>query len=498
MKLKQLVSEIKVEKIMGNLDINIEGLTYDSQKVKKEYLFVAIRGFKEDGHQFIPEAIKRGAKAIVIEREIDSHLLMPKIVMIKVASSRLALARLSACFYGFPSQKLRVIGITGTNGKTTLAYLLESIFKTSGLKVGKLSTIDYSIGDRVYPSYITTPESQDLQRMLRIMVDQEFDYVVMEVSSHSLVLHRTEGVEFDQAVFTNLSSEHLDFHHSLSNYLKAKTSLFRQLGKKAKKKSSKIAIINIDDPVADYIISNTSVKVVTYGIKKISTIQGKILKTGLNGTSFLVETKEGKRGGINLALLGIHNVYNALAAVSVALEEGIDFPIIKKGLEKVKKIPGRLEIIENPRGFKIFVDYAHTPDGLEKILKTLRRISKGRLIVVFGCGGDRDAQKRPLMGKIALKLADYSIVTSDNPRSEGPEEIIAQIEEGIREVQGEKGKEYLTVVNRREAIRRALGMMRKGDTLIVAGKGHERVQIFKDRVVEFDDRKVIRELLSEE
>ncbi|MEA3485322.1 MAG: UDP-N-acetylmuramoyl-L-alanyl-D-glutamate--2,6-diaminopimelate ligase, partial [Candidatus Aerophobetes bacterium] len=338
MNLKELISRIKVDRIMGNPEVNIEGLTYDSRKVKRGYLFVAIRGFKKDGHQFIPEAIKRGAKAVVVEKEMDKQFPIPKITVIKVASSRLALSRLSAHWYGFPSQKLRVIGITGTNGKTTIAYLLESIFKTSGLKVGKLSTIDYDLGSGVYPSSITTPESQDLQRMLRIMVDQGLECIVMEVSSHSLILYRTEGVEFDQAVFTNFSPEHLDFHHNLRNYLEAKTSLFRGLGRGAKKKTTKAAIINIDDPAADYIISNTSVKVVTYGIKKNPAVQGKILTTGLNGTSFLVKTKEAKGGKINLALLGIHNVYNSLAAISVALEEKIDFPIIKKGLEKINKV----------------------------------------------------------------------------------------------------------------------------------------------------------------
>jgi len=497
MKLKELISEVKIEKIIGNPDVDIEGLTYDSRKVKEGYLFVAIRGFKKDGHQFIPEAIKRGAKAIVLEREIETRLPGPKTPIIKVSSSRLALTRISAHFYGFPSQKIRVIGITGTNGKTTLTYLLESIFKTSGFTVGKLSTIDYNLGSGPHPSSVTTPESQDLQRMLRIMVDRGLDYVVMEVSSHSLVLHRTEEVEFDQAVFTNLSPEHLDFHRTLHNYLEAKTSLFRQLGKEAKKGANKVATINIDDPAADYIIKNTSVKVLTYGIRKNSDVQGKILKMGPGGTSFLVSAGKGKEREINLALLGIHNVYNALAAISVAIEEKIDFPAIKKGLERVDKIPGRLELIENKRGYRIFVDYAHTPDGLEKTLKTLREVAKGKLIVVFGCGGDRDAKKRPLMGKIALKLADYSIITSDNPRSEDPEEIISQIERGIREEGGEKGKEYLSIVDRRKAIRKALEMMGRGDTLLVAGKGHERVQIFKDRVEEFDDRKVIRELLNE-
>ena len=493
MNLMELIAELEIKNLRGNPNVEIKGLTYDSRKVRENYLFVAIKGFKEDAHRFIPEAIKKGAKAIIVEKGIPPSL-SSGVVIIEVSSSRSALAYLSNHFYGFPSQKLRVIGVTGTNGKTTTVYMIESILRKAGFRVGKLSSIDYNLGSEIHPSTITTPESQDLQRMLKTMVDGNLDYAIVEVSSHSLVLHRVEKVEFDWAVFTNLSSEHLDFHHSLDEYLKAKALLFKQLGKQAKKKGLKAASINIDDSVGEYIMHHTSAKVVTYGINKRAKVQGKILKTGSNGTSFLLK---GTREKIELPLLGTHNVYNALAAASVALEEGIDPALIREGLEEVKNVPGRLEFVKNKHRLKIFVDYAHTPDGLKNILQTLRALNKRKLIVVFGCTGDRDITKRPLMGKIAFKLADYSILTSDDPHSEDPEEIISQIEKGIREEGGKRGKDYLAIVNRRQAIEKVLEIMKKEDIRVVAGKGHERVQIFKNRIEEFNDARVIKELLDE-
>jgi len=318
----------------------------------------------------------------------------------------------------------------------------------------------------------------------------------MEVSSHALVLHRVEGVEFDWAVFTNFSPEHLDFHKNLDEYLEAKVSLFKSLGKLPKKKPPKGAIVNIDDPVASYIKAETPCQIITYGIKKEADVRGKVLEVSSNGVHFILQADSSDK--INLSLLGIHNVYNALAAASVARGEEIPFALIKEGLESLRRVPGRLELIENSQGFRVFVDYAHTADGLEKALQALRGVVEGRLLVVFGGGGDRDRQKRPLMGKVALKLADYSIITSDNPRSEDPEEIIVQIEKGIKEAGGKRERDYLVIVDRREAIKEALERMRKEDTLLIAGKGHERVQIFKDKAVEFEDRKVVQDLLGRE
>jgi len=480
MHLRELIADLEIARIKGEVNLEIEGLAYDSRKVESNFIFVAIPGFKQDGHQFITQAVEKGARVIVVEKDV--YISIPQnVVLIKVPSSRLALAQLSNCWYRFPSREIKMIGITGTNGKTTTTYLVESILKRAGFKVGKISTIDYILGEDFFPSSITTPESHDLQGMLKTMVDRNLDYAVMEVSSHSLALNRVEGVEFDRAVFTNLSPEHMDFHKSWQEYLEAKVSLFEKLGKGARKRISKKAIVNIDDPVADYLIDRVSSEVTTYAIKKKADVRGRILEMTSRGVLFILEGEKKKR--INLSLLGLHNVYNALAAASIALEE-------------VKRIPGRLEPIDNKNGFNIFVDYAHTEDGLKKVLQTLQGIVKGNLIVVFGCGGDRDAQKRPLMGKAALKLADYSVITSDNPRSEDPGDIVAQIEKGIMEEGGKKGRDYSIVVDRKEAIKSALEKMQKEDTLLIAGKGHEKVQIFKDKVVEFDDRKVVRELLG--
>jgi len=498
MNLKKLISNLKIEKISGNPDLEIEGLACDSRKVRKNFLFVAIRGFKQDGHQFIPKAIKRGAKAIIAER--DTPIPSPDVVSIKVPSSRLALAKVSNCFYGFPSQKMKVIGITGTNGKTTTVYMLESILNAANFKVGKISTIDYNLGEELYsshPSFITTPEPEELQRMLRIMVDKKVKYVVIEVSSHSLVLRRVEGIEFDWVIFTNLSPEHLDFHKTMNNYLQAKASLFKKSESDCGEKIGRKAVINVDEEAGSYILKNTPYQTITYGIKEKALFQAEVVKTEIERTSFILKIKGEEKEKIDLSLPGLHNVYNALAAVAVSFGENISLSLIKRGLENLKRVPGRLEPVENRRDLKIFVDYAHTQDGLEKVLRTLRKITKKRLLLVFGCGGDRDKLKRPLMGKVAFKLADYSVITSDNPRSEDPEDIITQIEKGAKDEGGRKIKDYLTISNRREAIKKALQIIEKGDVLLIAGKGHEKVQIFKDKVVEFDDREVAQDLLKE-
>lgn len=487
MNLQELTSVLDVEKVVGPLDRLVRGLTYDSRKAKIGFLFVAISGFRQDGHNFIPEAIRKGTRVVVVEKEILS--LPPEITLIRVRSSREALAKLSSYWYGFPSRQLKLIGITGTNGKTTTTYLVEAILKKAGHKVGRISTINYDLGSGPIPSRITTPESQDLQEILRNMVDAGVDYAVIEVSSHSLVLHRVDGVQFDFAVFTNFSLDHLDFHKSIERYLEAKVSLFRE-------RAPKMAAVNVDDAMAHHFMKSISCPLITYGVKKEARVKGKILKTGVRGSSFLAQVDKNEPLRINLPLLGIHNVYNALAAISTAVAQAVEPLIIREGLERVKRIPGRLEYIQNKRDLDVFVDYAHTPDALEKVLKSLRQVARGKIWVVFGCGGDRDIQKRPLMGKVSLKFADYSVITSDNPRSEDPEKIVAVIEEGVREDGGHRGKDYTTVVDRREAIRTALERMKRGDTLLIAGKGHEKVQIFEDRVVEFSDSKVVRDLLA--
>ncbi len=483
-KLKKLIEKIHFQKIIGSSDLDIKGLTYDSRKAEKNFLFVAISGFKVDGHRFIRHAWEKGARVFIIEKNIGFSL--PGAVLIKVSSSRLALAQISNVFYGFPSRKINVVGITGTNGKTTTAYLIQSIFKKAGSSIGRISTIDYNMGETSYPATVTTPESKDLHELFKKMIEKGMEWVVMEVSSHSLVLHRVEGIDFDWAVFTNLSPEHLDFHRSMDKYLESKLSFFKKMGQ------GKKSAINIDDPVSKKILKNTPCQVFTYGVIREADFVAELL----NNSSFLLKFK-GKRIRINSSLLGVYNVYNALAAAAVAVKEGIPLNLVKNGLEGIKGIPGRLELISNRASLKIYVDYAHTQDGLKKALRALGQISKEKLIVVFGCGGDRDSYKRPLMGKIAFQNADLSIITSDNPRSEDPEAIISQIEEGLKTSGAKLGKDYLLVPDRREAIAFALDNLSKNDTLLVAGKGHERVQIFKDRVIKFNDKEVIQDLLGE-
>jgi len=487
MKLKDIVERIDAENIIGSLDLDIQDICYDSRKVRENSLFVAIRGFKMDGHSFIPEAFSKGAKAFIVEKDV---ILPKEATLIKVPSTRKALAWISNIFFDYPSRKIKLVGVTGTKGKTTITYFLQSIFQKAGVKVGRLSTINHDLGGEVIPSSITTPESVDLQKFLKKMVANQVKYAFMEVSSHALALHRVEGVEFSWAIFTNLSPEHLDFHKNMKDYLEVKSILFKRMppGKKV--------LVNIDDNSGEKIIAKTSCEVLTYGVEREADFRGLNLNTEKRKTTFEVKIK-GKKEGFEIYIPGAHNVYNALAAIGLAVEEGISLEIIKKGLSSVKRIPGRLELIENKTNLNIYVDYAHTPSSLESALGSLRKLTPGKLIVVFGCGGDRDPYKRPVMGKIAFRLADFTVITSDNPRSEEPENIILDIEKGMLEEGGKKGRDYTIFVNRKEAIRYALSNLRSDDTLLVAGKGHESVQIFKDRVVPFDDRTVIRELLKE-
>ncbi len=490
MKVRDVILHLQPEEIIGKIDINneeIRKIFYDSRKAEKGSLFVAIRGFKEDGHEFIREAYEKGVRVFVVEK---LSYTLPEAVFIKVLSTRKALAQISSLFYHFPSRQLRLVGITGTNGKTTITYLLESIFKRAGVKTGRISTINYDTGGKIYPSSFTTPESLDLQRLLREMVDNKVKYVFMEVSSHSLVLKRVEEVEFDFAVFTNLSPEHLDFHSDMENYLSAKMILFKTMLPEKK------SLINIDDDYGKRIITETSCRVLTYGIKSKADYRAKNVVINRQGSFFEVEI-EGKNEAFECYLPGIHNVYNSIAAVGVAREEKIPSEIINEGLKAVKRVPGRLELVENKADLHIYVDYAHTPHSLEGTLLTLRRLTPGRLIVVFGCGGDRDPYKRPMMGKIAFKIADYTILTSDNPRSEDPEEIISQIEKGMIEEGAKKGRHYSAFVDRREAIAYGLHKMKKGDTLLIAGKGHEKIQIFKNKRIPFSDVEVVKDLLKE-
>jgi UDP-N-acetylmuramoyl-L-alanyl-D-glutamate--2,6-diaminopimelate ligase len=422
-----------------------------------------------------------------VERDVK---LAADAYVIKVASTRLALARLSATYYNKPSSGIRVIGVTGTNGKTTITYLLQSILRAGGFKVGRLSTINYDLGDRTIPAPITTPESLDLQHYLSEMVAFGAQYACMEVSSHALSLGRVAEVNFAWAIFTNLSPEHLDFHGTMQHYLEAKARLFEGMPSEGR------ALVNRDDPAASYILTHSACPTVTFGSKRDADYRGVCTAMNKEGTAFTVHHGN-YRQAFHLRLAGIHNMYNALAAIALALEEGIDTKAITEGLLHVPGIPGRLERLSTNAPFDIYVDYAHTPDSLEKSLKSVRALTRNRLILVFGCGGDRDRSKRPVMGRIASDLADFTIVTSDNPRSENPLEIIADIEKGMTSHDAGKRKRYVISADRRQALKRAIALAERGDSLLVAGKGHEKVQILADRTVPFDDRQVLLELLRD-
>lgn len=488
MRLGDLLEVLPDARLHGDPDLEITGLSYDSRLTTPGSLFVAIRGFVHDGHDFIGDAYANGARAVVVEREGEPDSPVP---WIRVPSSRRALAMLSAQFYGHPSKELRLIGVTGTNGKTTTTHLIRSILMAQGHKVGLIGTVHNYVGDEKYPVTRTTPESLDLQSLFRQMVEAGCKHCVMEVSSHALELHRVDSCEFDVGVFTNLSQDHLDFHQNFSNYLEAKAKLFESLGRTylgTPKPGGKSAIVNLDDPAGRQMAERTWARVTTYGLSEESDIRAIDISLHSGGASFRLLSPKGERD-VRLQISGRFNVYNTLAAIGAGLAEGVPLDAAVQALEGVTGVAGRLEGIDLGQDFRVFVDYAHTPDGLENVLLAVRELARGRVIVVFGAGGDRDRTKRPIMGKLAARLADYCIITSDNPRSEDPDAIVREIEKGVRH-EGKDRSHYASIVDREEAIAGAIEMAEPGDVVLIAGKGHETYQIFRDRTIHFDDREV--------
>jgi UDP-N-acetylmuramoyl-L-alanyl-D-glutamate--2,6-diaminopimelate ligase len=485
---KELLRKQKIICGSGNYEIDIRGLAYDSRQVKPGFVFVAIEGFKTDGHKFIPQAIANGAVALVGQKKISYPA---GVIWVQVPDTRLALAQMAACFYDYPAQKLRLIGVTGTNGKTTTANLIAAIYRGLGKQVGLIGTIAHYIGSRTITGQHTTPESLDLQQLLAKMTTEKINTTVMEVSSHALALKRVEECFFDIGIFTNLTQDHLDFHQHMDDYLTAKQHLFEVLGK-GNKKGSCFAVVNRDDHYAEQIIKVTRVPVITYGITKPAHVQAKEIQVSPAGTSFAVASPWGE-ALVKLKLTGLFNVYNALAALAVGGGEGFPLSQIVLTLENISGVRGRFELVNQGQDFTVVIDYAHTPDGLENLLKTARQICACRLITVFGCGGDRDRTKRPVMGEIAARYSDLPVITSDNPRTEDPAQIIAAIEKGVLKVL-EKG-DYLVIVDRSEAIRQALALAGKNDVVVIAGKGHEDYQIIGTQKYPFDDRlEVIKNL----
>ena len=485
MTLEQLLESIPVLGIAGSTDVEIEGIAYDSRQIKPGWLFVAVPGLKTDGSEYITDALSRGAGVVVSENELDLGAL---VTHVQVPQARCALAQMANAFHGDLSRKMKIIGVTGTNGKTTTAYMIHDLLRDGGFMPGLLGTVAYEIGDHSFPASRTTPEAPDIHALFHKMQEVGCDSAVMEVSSHAIALQRIHGIDFAISVFTNLTQDHLDYHRDMDTYFNVKAKLFMARGEA----EHRPVVINIDDPWGRMLIKDERVEaeVVTYGFGEEAMVRASDATVKANGTRFLVHTPWGE-AKIQLQLLGRFNIHNALAAISVGGLSGISLGVMTQSLAHIASIPGRLEQVPNRRHKQVFVDYAHTDDALRNVLGTLREICNGKLMVVFGCGGNRDRGKRKLMGQVAAALADFSIITSDNPRNEEPGAIVADIMEGF------SGQESFEVVlDRRDAITAGIQRMGRKDILLVAGKGHERYQESKGTIVPFDDRETIREILG--
>ncbi len=464
--------------LQGDPELEVRDLAYDSREVKPGDLFVCVEGFRSDGHAFAADAVRRGAVALVVERDPEGVEGVPRI---RVPESRRALAILAAEMMNRPADRLLTVGITGTNGKTTTSYLVEAVLKERGQSPGLLGTIEARVGGTVRRLANTTPESLDLHRLFAEMEHSGQDSVVMEVSSHALALDRTYGIPYDIAVFTNLTQDHLDFHGTMEEYFQAKLRLFHKLGTSRRRPCTPYAVVNLDDPYGERVLQHLRVPFVTYGTRPEAHVRAEEVEAGPEGLSYTLVTPLGECR-VNLQLSGLFNLHNSLAAISVGLALRMELERVVAAVESVPAVPGRFQLVREGQDFTVVVDYAHTPDGLQSLLKSARDITPGRLTAVYGCGGDRDRTKRPVMGKIGATLADRVILTTDNPRTEEPEAILAQVLEGAH---GPARVEV--VVDRAEAIRQAVHAARSGDTVVIAGKGHETYQIFRDHTIRFDD-----------
>ena len=486
MKLKNILIGIENLKAKGDLEQDIIGIESNSKKVQPGYIFVAIKGFSFDGHQYIEEAVKNGAIAVVVEK-INKELIskLSNITIIVAKNTREFLAIASSNFYENPSKKFKLIGITGTKGKTTTTYMIKDILEKAGKKVGLIGTVAvYINGEKIEDSERTTPESLELQKIFSKMVEQGTEYVVMEVSSQSLKLHRVDGCDFDMVVFTNLSEDHISAkeHPNTKDYFESKLKLF---------KMCKTGFVNIDDLYGAKIPSMFPDSEITrYGIDNPGEVIAKDITITNSSVDFKVKLSD-RNERVKVDIPGRFTVYNALVAICICKKIGVDPEIIKDALLKVK-VPGRSEMVDNKLELPIMIDFAHTPESLQNILKAVKSYTKGKVICVFGCGGDRDARKRPLMGEISGKIADYTIITSDNPRTEDPQVIVNQIEEGIKKTKGK----YEVIVDRKETIKKAIEMAKKTDIVVLAGKGHELYQEINDKKYDFDERTIIREIIK--
>jgi UDP-N-acetylmuramoyl-L-alanyl-D-glutamate--2,6-diaminopimelate ligase len=468
--------------VLGYEHQDVTSLCTDSRKVEKGALFFCIPGLRTDAHDFAPQAVEAGAVALVVDHKLDIDC-----AQILVRDVREALSYIAADFYGNPARQLKLVGVTGTKGKTTSSFLIKSILEAAGHKVGLIGTVCSMIGEREVPANLTTPDPIDFQRLLRQMADEGMEYVVMEVSAHALALRKLEGMTFEVAGFTNLSQDHLDFFHTMETYLETKLTLFSR-------EMCRQAVVNADDERVALAFQELSIPVTTIGIRRPADVYANDIEIGERGLSYRLTFHKRAAAEVDLHMAGIFNVYNSLMAAAMCDALGVGIEAIKKGLEAVKSVPGRIELLETETPYRVILDYAHSPDALENILTTVRQTTKyGRVIALFGCGGDRDHEKRPIMGEIGGRLADYAILTSDNPRSEDPNQILAEIEKGIQKVEGAK---YVVIENRRKAIAHALEIARPGDVVVLAGKGHETYQEIKGVKHPFDEKVVVRELLE--
>ena len=485
--LLKLLPEVKV---LGSADKVITDITADSRVVQAGSLFICLRGATVDGHKFLAMAAAKGAVAALVEELPE--VIPDGITLLVVPDTRAAMEIVTPYFYDYPGKRLRMIGVTGTNGKTTTTNIIRLILRKAGHKVGLIGTINIMIEDEETVSHNTTPDVVDLQKTLYAMVCAGCDYCVMEVSSHALALKRVAGIEYDCAVLTNITQDHLDFHKTMENYRDAKSLLFEHLTDGAK--SNKNAVFNMDDASSTIIKARTKAKSWTYGKGSENDIYPLSFTVAPKHMQLALATPAGEMD-LELKITGEFNVYNVMSAVGAMLAEGISKEIIISVLDGFDGVPGRFQLVEAGQPYTVIVDYAHTPDGLENVLNTARCITRGKLWVVFGCGGDRDNKKRPIMGGLALKLADKVVVTSDNPRTEDPELIIDEIFTALQNVPADK--EVFRLSDRREAIHFALAKAAAEDVILIAGKGHENYQILKDRTIHFDDKEVVLEYWSD-
>lgn len=479
MLLQYLIENLTDKVITGDTNIDINKIEYNSQKIEKNDVFVAIKGYKEDGNDYIKEAVEKGAVCIVTEDELNVNEL-PNITIVRVQNSRIALSLIASKYYDFPARKLKLIGITGTKGKTTTAYMIRDILNASGKKTGMIGTIYNTYGNVCIEASRTSPESLDLQKLLKDMVDAQMEYVVMEVSSHSLVLDRVYGLHFAIGIFTNLSQEHLDFHGTMDNYLLAKSKLFEMCD---------FALVNGDDIHTPRLKKMIKCKTATFGLDNAVNITASDVRINNNNVEFKMYVNK-MLETIVINIPGRFTVYNALAAIGTCSLLGAQMDAILLALSNIK-VPGRSEIIDVQKTFTVMVDYAHNPSSLEAILSSIKKYVKGRIICVFGCGGNRDKEKRPMMGEISGRLADFTVITTDNPRNEDPSIIMKEIEDGVKKTKGL----YKIIENRKDAIAFAMRIAWKNDLVLIAGKGHETYQELKNgKRIDFDERKVVKDI----